>query len=263
MKKEEVKNKFSFKADFTVPVTAKLSLGSVSFLDSFKLTSKATKTSESPIDLSGTDIDALDTKIALTIAKLELDNLREGGLPQGKLSFGTTLSSFGSTKFSFGDPSGVEGSLGASLGVKGAATTAPLTLPRFGALTLGAKGELSGSLTQGLGGEEKFTPKAEGKAGVEASFKSRPSSALALGGIFGDKASFTAGAEAGASGSITPEKTTGKLGGGVSLGVAGKGQGKRFFKITVKGDVSADLVGGSVESTSRSLFLGATFGGKF
>lgn len=255
----EGKSKFSFKADFKVPVTDQLSFGSVSFLDSIKVTPKATKESDSPISPTATNLDLLETKLALQIARLQLDNIVKNGPPQGTLSFGATLGTFGSTTFDFGESYKTKGKWGASLGVKASATSRPLSLGS-GDVTFGSKGELTGTLAQGVGGEEKLKPSAEGNFSVGTGFKSKPLPGLGLGGILGDAGSITFGAQANVGGSAYKEVSTGKVGGDVSLGIAGK---NRFLKLTVGGEAAVDLADGKATSTSGSVMVGGAVGGNF
>jgi hypothetical protein len=119
-------------------------------------------------------------------------------------------------------------------------------------------------VTRDLGSEGSATPKAEGKTGLEATFKSPASSALTLGGVLGTEAQVTAGLEASASGTLTPEKTSGKLAAGGSLGLTGKGGGvERFVKIQITGDIGIDREAGKATATTKSIFAGVTTGFKF
>ncbi len=264
---KEGQDKFSFKAELTVPLTDELKLGKVSFLDDLKLTGTGGFLGTPLLGVSPAEFEDVKLQMALTLAKLELESVKkkEEALRKGKLSFGTTLSASGGPTFSF-DPSNVAGSLGTTLTTKFSATTPSLIPSSVGTLTLGTSVSGAGSLTQTLGPDAKSTPKGEAKAGVSADFKSAPSRhpALTLGGVLGDKASVTAGLTGSASGSITPEATTGKLSGGLSLGLAGKGGGvERFIKLQVTGDISINQATGSATTTTKSLFLGLSTGFKF
>jgi hypothetical protein len=201
----------------------------------------------------------------LTLAKLQLATTKDKAkeLRRGKVSLGATLSGLGSQTFAF-DPFDPQGSLGASLALKSAAITPSLLPSSRGDLTISPSLSATGSVTRELGAEGKTIPKAEGKVGLEAAFKSPAFAGLTLGGALGEEAQVTAGLEAGASGSITPEKTSGKLTAGGSVGLAGKGKGvERFVKIQITGDIGLDREAGSATATTKSIFLGLTTGFKF
>jgi hypothetical protein len=261
---KEGKDKFSFKAEVTVPLTAGLKFGPVSFLDELKLTGTGGVTGEA-LGASSAELEDLKLQLALTLAKLQLATTKDKAeeLRRGKVSLGATLSGLGSQTFAF-DPFDPQGSLGASLALKSAAITPSLLPSSRGDLTISPSLSATGSVTQELGAEGKTIPKAEGKVGLEAAFKSPAFAGLTLGGALGEEAQVTAGLEAGASGSITPEKTSGKLTAGGSVGLAGKGKGvERFVKIQITGDIGLDREAGSATATTKSIFLGLTTGFKF
>lgn len=254
---KEGKDKFSFKADLTLPLTDELSFGSVYFLDNLKLSGSGSVSGEA-LSISPASLDKLKLEMALTLAKLELANVKtkEDALRKGKLSLGATLSASGGPTFSF-DPFNVTSSLGVKLTAKFGATTPSLIPSSSGALTLGTSLSGTGSFTQTLGQEAMMTPKAEAKAGLSADFKFPPVGRL--GGY-----NVTAGLTGGASSAITPEKTSSKLSAGISGGLSGKTGGvEHFVKIQVTGDITIDHTGGSATTTTNSIFLGATTGFKF
>jgi hypothetical protein len=164
--------------------------------------------------LGGCSAELEDLKLqpALTLAKLQLATTKDKAeeLRRGKVSLGATLSGLGSQRFAF-DPFDPQGSLCASLALKAAAITPSLLPSSRGELTISPSLSATGSVTQDLGTEGKAIPKAEGKVGLEAAFKSPFFAALRLGGALGEEAQLTAGLEADVSGSITPGKSSGKL----------------------------------------------------
>ncbi len=262
---KEGKDKFSFKAEVTVPLTDDLKFGKLSLLDDLKLTGSGGFVGTPFLGSTPADIETLKLQMALTLAKIELETAKdkEEALRKGKLSFGTTLSASGGPSFSF-DPSNVTGSLSTSVATKFSATTPSLIPSGAGTLTLGTSASATSSLTQTFGPDAALTPKVEGKAGVSADFKSAPSSNLALGGVLGDKASVTAGATGSASTSLSPEGTTDKFSAGGSLGLSGKGVGsERFIKLQIMGDISIDQKIGEAATTTKSIFVGASTGFKF
>jgi hypothetical protein len=254
----EGKDKFSFKADLTLPVPGDLSFGSVSFLDDLKLSGSGSLSSAAGLGTGPADLDAIKLQLALALAKLEIANVKkkEDALRRGKLSFGSTLSASGGPTFKF-NPADTAGSLGVSLENKLGATTPSLIPSGAGTLTLGASLSGSAALTQGLGADSGLSPKVESKAGASADFASRPLPALG-----GQR--ITAGLTGSASSAIAPEKITEKLSAGASVGTSGKALGSEFFvKLQVSGDVTVDYSIGSVSTTTRSFFVGASTGFKF
>jgi hypothetical protein len=66
------------------------------------------------------------------------------------------------------------------------------------------------------------------------------------------------------SGSLTPDKTSGALNVGGSLGLTGTRKGlEQFVKLQVTGDVSLDHKTGSATTSTQSFFLGISTGFKF
>jgi hypothetical protein len=263
---KEGKDTFGFKADVTVPVTSDLSFGSVSFLDDLKLSGTGGVTGDA-LGSSAAELDDLKLQLALTLAKLELVSTKDKAeaLRQGKFSLGATLSATGTQTFAF-DPLDPTTSLGASLALKHTAVSPSLLPGRMGQLTLSSSLSTTGSFSQDMAAEGKTSPKLEGKVGSEAAFKSVPSRrpAMTLLGALGTEAQVTAGLEAGVSGTVTPEKTSGKASASGSLGLAGKEKGiERFIKLQVTGDISVDRAAGKAAATTKSLFLGVSAGFKF
>jgi hypothetical protein len=271
-KGDPVKDSFKINAEMTVPMPGGgVSLGAFSFLDELKLSGEGGFLGE-PL---GTDYEDLKLKLAMTMLKLELSNLKNQSdkIRRGKVTFGTTLTATGGPTFKF-DPTDITGSLGLQLQSKFSATTANIIPSSYGKLTLGTSLSATGSVTQPLGnGPAK--PKAEGKAGVTADYESPPIShpAATLGGLLGDTAKITAGVEGEASGSHVPElpgatpdadptaaTTTGKLGGGVSVGLTGKRKKSEIFlKLKLTGHATIDHKAGTVTTESQTTFSG--FGG--
>jgi len=266
-KPEEAKNKFSFSADLTVPLTPGLRLGPLFFLEDLKLQTKGSKESEMPIPISGTDIASLQTQIALGIARLEVPKLK---LPAnlGTLSLGAKLGATGSLTQKFGEGGGLGGSLGTSASLEAGYKSPSLLPSSMGSLTLGTSLGASGSLTEKFGQGGGFTPKVGAKAGLEASYKSPASTSpfLTLGGLLGEQASLSLGATAGLSSEFTPEKgSSAKLSTSGTLGLTGtrpKGP-ETFIKLKISGDAGLNLATGDLEAKSQSFFLGLTGGFKF
>jgi len=265
---KEGKDKFSFKADLTVPLPSDLSFGSVSFLDELKLSGSGSVSGEA-LGTSPASFDELKLQLALTLAKLELANVKkkEDALRKGKLSFGTTFSGTGGPTFSF-DPSNVTGSLGTSLTSTFGATTPSLIPSSVGTLTFGTSLSGTGSLTQTLGPEATATPKAEAKGDVSADFKSAPLGGLGghsvTAGLTGSASSAITPETTSAAGTVTPETTSSKFSAGASVGLSGKVLGaEHFVKIQVTGDVNINREAGTAATTTKSVFLGATTGFSF
>jgi len=265
---KEGKDKFGFKAEVKVPLIPELTqnfkFGKIAFLDELKLTGAGAVTGET-LGLSDAELDDLKLQVALTLARLELAKTKKKAeaLHEGHLSLGATLSATDGATFSF-DPFDAKRSLGASFKTKVSATTPSLLPLGKGALTLGGSFSGAGSVKQEVGGEEKTIAKGEASLGSEATFKSASSSALSLGGVLGDEASITAGVETGASLGFTPEKTSGKLTAGGSLGLAGKAGGaERFIKIQINGTIGFDQEKGNAAASTQSAFVGASTGFKF
>jgi hypothetical protein len=259
--------KFTVKAETTVPLLDELSFGSLAFLDELKLTTSADMTGK-PLGLAPISND-FKLKMALTLMKLELESVKskEDALKKGKLSFGASLGTTGGLTLPF-DKFDPTGSLGLTLDTKAAATTASLIPAQRGKLTFGASLSTGGSLTNELSDVAAPTiPKAESKLGLAFDFESAPSSNrfLTFGGALGDKAHVTAGVEAGASGSLTPDVGGGGLNFGASLGVTGERAGvERFIKLQFTTDVTANYDFGTATTKTESAFLGLiTTGFKF
>jgi hypothetical protein len=259
--------KFTVKAETTLPLFGDLSFGSLAFLDDLKLTTSADMVGK-PLGLTPISND-FKLKMALTLMKLELESVKskEEALKKGKYSFGASLGTTGGLTLPF-DKFDPTGSLGLTLDTKAAATTASLIPAKRGKLTFGGSLSAGGSLTQNLGGDEPgFTPKAESKLGLALDFESVPSSNrfLTLGGALGDKAHVTAGLEAGGSGSVTNEEGGGGVNVGVNLGVSGERKGvERFIKIGFTTDFTANYDFGTATTKTETAFLGLiTTGFKF
>ncbi|HEU4597714.1 MAG TPA: DUF4157 domain-containing protein [Pyrinomonadaceae bacterium] len=259
--------KFSVKAETTLPLTDELSFGSLAFLDDLKLTASGDVLGQ-PLGLTTLSSD-FKLKMALTLMKLELESVKSkaDALKKGKLSFGATLGTSGGLTMPFNkfDPTG---SLGLTLDTKAAATSASLIPASRGKLTFGASLSAGGSLTNEISDvSAPFIPKAESKLGLGFDFESASSSNrfLTFGGALGDKARVTAGLESGASGSLTEDKTSGGLSFGASLGLTGERKGvERFVKIQFTTDVTADYEHGTATTKTQSSFLGfITTGFKF
>lgn len=267
---DPVKDSFKVEAELTVPMPGGgVSFGAISFLDELKLSGEGS--------FLGDPLGAEEwkSKIALTMMKLELSNLKnkEDAITRGKVSFGTTLTATGGPTLKF-DPYDVTGSLGVQLQSKFSATTANIIPSKYGKLTLGTSLSATGSVTQPLD-EGVAKPKIEGKAGVSASYESRETShpAATIGGLLGDKAKFTAGLEGEAGGSYVPElegatagatptpaTSTGKFGGGLSIGLAGKRKKTEIFlKLKLSGNANINHQAGIVTTESKTTFEG--FGG--
>lgn len=263
---KEGKEKFGFEAEVSVPLTNRLHLGSFSFLDNLKLTGEGGVVG-SPLLSAGATPEELKLQMALTLAKLELANVKDKAeaLKRGKLSFGTTLSTSGGPTFAF-DPFNPTGSLGLSLAAKAGATTPSLIPSRRGKLTFGASLSAGGSLTQTFGDKGASTSKADANFGLTANFESAPSKnpALTLGGVLGDKAKVTADLEGSASGSLTSDKTSGTLSGGGSIGITGTRKDvETFVKLKLTGDATLDHKAGSATTNTQSIFIGLSTGFKF
>lgn len=269
-KGDPVKDKLGWEIGLTAPLTDELSFGAVSFLDQIKFTGEGGFLGE-PL---GAEKEDIKLKLAMTLAKLELSNLKNksDALKRGKLSFGTTLSATGGPTLKF-DPLDVAGSLGLSLETKGSATTANIIPSSRGKLTLGTSLSGTGSLAQSLN-EEKLTQKADAKVGVAADYESKASAhpLMTLGGILGDKAKLTAGLEGTASGSfkreqagpLTTDTTSGKLSGGASIGLTGTRKNfETFVQIKLTVGASLDHKSGQATTRTESTFLGFTTGVKF
>jgi hypothetical protein len=261
---EEGKYKFTFKAEVKVPVTPDLSLGPVSFLDDLKLTGSGGVSGEA-LGAGDASFDDLKLQLALRLAQLELATTKDKALAlrKGKLSLGATLNTTGSQTFSF-DPLKPKSSVGASFTLKPSLVSPTLLPARLGELTASSSLSATGSVTRDLGSEGSATPSAEVKAGTSIDYKSPSSRQLTLGGVLGKEAQVTAGLETGISGAITPEKTSGKLSGGASVGLSGKDKGtERYIKLQIKGDVGLDRKSGEATATTQSLFIGVSTGFKF
>jgi hypothetical protein len=258
---------FTAKAETTLPLSDELTFGSLAFLDNLKLTASSDVTGK-PLGLTTLSGD-FKLKMALSLMKLQLDSVKskEDALKKGKLSFGTSLGTSGLLTLPFDkfDPSG---SLGLTLDAKAAATTPSLIPSRRGKLTFGASLSAGGSLTHDLTDTKSAAaPKAESKLGLAFDFESASSSNrfMTMGGALGDKAHVTAGLEAGASGSLTPDKAGGALNFGASLGLAGEREGvERFVKLQFTTDVTANYELGTATTKTETAFLGLiTTGFKF
>lgn len=265
---KEGKDKFGFKADVTMPLTpdltTKFKFGKVAFLDELKLSGSGNVTGEA-LGTMGAELEDMKLQVALTLARLELAKAKDKAeaLKAGQLSLGATLSATDGAALSF-DPFDAKRTLGASLMTRVSAATPSLLPSRRGELTLGSSITATGSATQQVGGAGEATPKVEGKAGAEASFKSAASSSLSPGGVLGKEASITAGLETGASLSASPGEKRGSLSGGGSLGLTGTSGGtERFIRIQVKGEVSVNQKAGNAATTTQSVFIGATTGFNF
>lgn len=272
---KEAKDKFGFQATLTVPLLDNRSLGSVSFLDSLKLTGSGEAQSDM---LSGFPMTSNKFKLnlAMTLAKLELANVKkkEDALRKGKLSFGTILSASGGPTFSF-NPFAYDGTLGPLLTLKAGATTPSLIPSPYGNLTLDSSILLGGSGTQKFGEKSGFTSKADGKFRVALDYESPTlrGPAATLGHLLGETATITAGIGGTASGSLTHEKLNGappvdkifgELSGGGTIGLTGKRKGvERFIKLEVKGAMVFNWETGKAETHTQSIFLGLTTGFKF
>jgi hypothetical protein len=266
--KKNTLNKFSFTADVTSPLVPGLRLGPAFFLEKLKLETRGSSESAEPLSLGETQISSLQTKLALDLARLEMGKLK---LPAnlGTLSLGTKLGASASTAFALGeDFQFKKGSLATTASLEGGYATPSLLSPRLGELSLSAKLRATGSLTGSFGEESKFLPKVTGEAGLESSYQSPyyRSPYLTLGGVMGEKARFSAGAETGFGVEYGSEKGLGsKLSAGGFLGISGmreKGP-ETFIKLKVTGEVDLDLQQGKINSKSESLFLGFTAGAKF
>ena len=261
---EEGKDKFTFKAEVKVPVTPDFSLGPVSFLDDLKLTGSGGASAAS-LGAGGASFDDLKLQLALRLAQLELATTKDKALAlrKGKLSLGATLNTTESQTFSF-DPFKSKSSVGTSFELKSSSVTPTLLPARLGELTASSTLSATGSLTRDLGAEGSTTPGAEAKAGTSLEFKSPSSRQLTLGGVLGKEAQVTAGLETSISGAITPEKTSGKLSGGGSVGLSGKDkETERYIKLQIKGDVGLDRKSGEATATTQSVFIGVATGFKF
>jgi len=262
---EKLESKFGFDAEVTVPLTEKLSFGSLAFLDELKIKGEGGVLNIPPA-ASGTKLEDPKLQLAIKLANFELTNVKDKAeaLKRGKLSFGTTLNTSGGPTFPF-DPNNPTGSLGASLAAKAAATTPSLIPSPQGKLTLGGSLSTSGSLKETFGDKDTFTPKAESKLGVGANYESKGSgrSAFTLGGLLGDKAKLTADVGGNLSGSVTPDKKSGELGAKVDLGLTGKRKGvETYVKLQLSGTVKLDQAGTGT-TTTKTVFLGLTTGVKF
>ncbi|HWW75426.1 MAG TPA: DUF4157 domain-containing protein, partial [Pyrinomonadaceae bacterium] len=264
--KEEpaVQDQFALKADVTLPVSG-VSFGAVSFLDNLKLT--PSYTAKGPmLGLFPATSDEFKLKLAMELLKLEIANVKkkEDALRKGKLSLGATLSPTGVVTLPF-DPAKPLSSLGASVELKAGATTPTLIPSAYGTFTLGSTFSATGSATQTFA-PDKTTPKAEGKTGVSLDYKS-PASAhplMTAGGLLGDKARVTAGIESTASGSLTPDKQSGAVTVGGSLGLTGERKGvETFVKLQVTGTFSADRKTGQAWANTSSVFVGLVGGFEF
>lgn len=264
-KKGEEKD--TFKAEVTVPISDAPTFGSVAFLDELKLTASSDFTGK-PLAL-GTISSDFKAKMALTLMKLELESVKSkaDALKKGKLSFDTTLGTSGLLTLPFNkfDPSG---SLALTLDSKAAATTRSLIPANRGKLTLGGSFSTGGSLTHDLAaGKSTVTPKAESKLGLGLDYESADSRNrfMTLGGALGDKAHATAGLEAGASGSVTPDELEGGINLGASVGLAGTRKGmERFIKLQFKTDITSNYNFGTATAKTETVFLGLiTTGFKF
>lgn len=274
-KGDPVKDSFKIEAEMTAPLTDELSFGAISFLDEMKISGEGGALGE-PL---GAEYEDLKFKMAMTLAKLELSNLKDkaDALKRGKLSLGSKLTAVGGPTFKF-DPGDVTGSLGLSLATRASATTANLIPSSRGKATLGTSLSNTLSLTQPLGvGAVK--PKIEGGFGVTADFESRASKhpLMTLGGLLGDKAKFTAGLEGEASGSYAPQResdtpgkpptpatTIGKLSGGASIGLTGTRKNvETFVKLKLTGNVSLNHQAGTATTFTEMGFLGLFGGVKF
>jgi len=280
---EPVKDNFTFEGEMKLPMPGGgVSFGAVSFLEDFKLSSEGGFLG----DPLGAEYDDLKLKLAMTMAKIELSNVKnkEDALRWGKVAFNTTLTGSGGPTFKF-NPNNVIGDLGLQLQSKFSATTGNFIPSSRGKLTFGTSVTATGSLTQPLD-ENPLKPKAEGKVGVQADYESRDfrHPAATLGGLLGDKAKIVAGIEGEAAGSYTPElppavkpgalptpaTTTGSLGGGISLGLQGtRKNAEIFIKLKLSGKGSIDHKAGTAAAEATTTykgfegFLGLTTGVKF
>ncbi len=264
--KKEAKDKFSFKADLTIPVTDALTFGSLSILNELKL-SGSTAFLGTPLGNGPTDTDPVKLELAMALVKLQLEKFKEKSeaLKRGNLSFSAALNSTGGTTFSF-NPDKTERSLASALSLKFGATTPSLIPSPYGQLTFGTSVSAGGSLTRTDGPDGTFTPKADSAVSLTGAYESKASKNryLTLGRILGDEASVTAGFDLGGTGAITPDKMSGGLSAGGSLGLTGTRKGvKQFIKLQVKGDIAVDRKTGSAATSTNSFFLGLATGFSF
>jgi hypothetical protein len=267
-KGEEVKNKFSFDANVKIPVAPGVKLGSAFILEDLKISLKGSTESAEPIGLTDPEINALQTQIVLSIARLEAPKLK---LPAnlGQLSLGAKLGASTTFKQSFKPEPGFSPALSATAGVEAGFTPPALKASLgIGELNLGGKLSTTGSLTQTFGEDGGFKPKLGAKAELEAGFKSRPSTgpALTLGGLLGEEARVVAGAEAGFETGLDPKSgLKSKLSAGGKVGLAGKTAGgqETFLNLKITGDVNLDLKQGELDAKSQKFFFGVSGGFKF
>lgn len=252
-------NKYSFTAETKIPLPGSREYGKLSLLDNLNLKISGEKSGEEPIS-GPVDMETLKLKIALEMAKLELEKVKNTRF--GKFSAGAKIGSDSSLALNFGKGSGFEGEAGASAGFSLGYKSPNLIPGRYG--SLGAEANLggTGSLTGTVSDEEsKYTPKLSSKAGFGLKYSS-PSFA---GGPLGDRATFDVGVGAEVSGSLTPEKKGLKVGGSGEIGVTGKSSSglERFVKVKITKDFTIDQNAGEARSYGGSVMIGGFVGANF
>ena len=233
---------FSFKTTVAIPILPGATLGKFVFLDDLELIAKASRKSEEPIGLAHTQLDDLDTQLALKLVQLRLSSLTGAslGLSTGlKPSFGAepsterTLGSSGTLK------AGVEPDLG------------------FGKLKLSGTTTFTASLTEVMGAQPDTKTSLGAKATGGVSFASRPFDVLGAESRLSVGATGTAGATRAESSSTGVTEST-SLGLGGELGLASKlgDKSELTIKLTLQGDIKRSVDQDKVISTTRSQTLG-------
>lgn len=255
----KTENKFSFSAETKVPLPGNREFGKLNLFDDLDLKISGEKTADEPISVP-VDMETLKIKIAMQLAKLELEKVKNTDL--GKFSAGAKLDVSSSLTLKFGEGNSIEGEAGSSAGFSLGYKSPNLVPEKLGSLGAEANLEGTGSYTGTVSDEEsKLTPKLSSKAGLGLKY-STPSFAS---GLLGDKATVDFGAGAEVSGNISSEKRGIKTEGSGSIGVTGKDKSgiERFVKIKITKDVTLDQKAGEARTHGGSVMIGGFIGGTF
>ncbi len=150
---EGITNRFGFEATLEVPLLD-LQLGSLAFLNQLEITAEGSTESASPIPLTATQIQALETEIALRLISLEMDEIRRSTrFGDFNLQAGAGVNATASGEFNAEGASPASPSAGANVSASAEAgfQSPPFTLlgTRGVRFTLGLEGEGAAGISTG------------------------------------------------------------------------------------------------------------------
>lgn len=217
------KNKYSFELEAEVPF-ARLKAGKWSFLNPLKLTAEGSSESEQPISLGAVEIQSLEAKGALDLAKGTLEESL-GSITKRKVEGG--VSGTGSVKQGFGADPKTGGEAGAEAKVSESLTISPKT--SIGDFKLSVSMDFKAWAKQSFGDESKSSFGIENKTGAKVGFTSKP---LTRGSVLKDPR-FLAETDASVTTGLDSEKgLTQKIHVGAEVGFEADAPGKK--KVFIK-----------------------------